>query len=56
MEVLDTVEVIFQFTELLAVHHHLVVQTLPLFVDLVDNEQPIPENSKLVDTECSSDP
>jgi hypothetical protein len=27
MEVFKTVEIIFQFVELLVVHHHLVVQT-----------------------------
>jgi hypothetical protein len=39
MEVLKTIEVIFLFVVFLVVRHHLVIQTCPLFVGLVEYEQ-----------------
>jgi hypothetical protein len=42
-----------KFAELLVVHHLIIIQTWPFFVDLVDYKQWVSQNPKLVDDECS---
>jgi hypothetical protein len=56
VEVLETVKIVFQFVELLAIDHHLVIQIWLVFVVLVNNVQQVPENSELADVKCSSNP